>query len=77
VSGSPSLPCPQRVARYLAEEQMATFEWPFGAIVVRGPKTLEFFESFCAHKVTGAKADGNDITSVTFRSLTADQSVES
>lgn len=63
-------------ARYLASEQTATFEWPFGTVLVRGPKTLEFYEAFCSHRVTGAKADGKDIASVTFRSLEADQSAE-
>jgi hypothetical protein len=58
-------------ARYLVEEQTAAFEWPFGTIVVRGPKTFEFFEAFCSHRVTGAKADGKDLVSVIFRSIEA------
>lgn len=48
-------------ARYLGEEQTATFEWPFGTIVVRGPKTLEFYDAFCSYRVTGAKAAGRTL----------------
>jgi hypothetical protein len=53
-------------ARYLILEETVSLEWPFGTIMVKGPKALEFFEAFCSHRATGTRADGKDITSVTF-----------
>jgi hypothetical protein len=30
--------------------------------VITGPKVLDFYAGFCAHRVTCLKADGKDIT---------------
>jgi hypothetical protein len=56
-------------ARYLALEETAALEWPFGTILVKGPKAIEFFEAFCCHQVAEVKADGQEIISVVFRSV--------
>lgn len=51
--------------RYLPHRQAAIFEFQAGNVVVQGPKCLDFFEAFCAHRATSLKADGTDIVSVT------------
>ncbi len=38
--------------------------WPLGTVVVTGPKVLDFYAAFCAHRATSPKADGKDIQSV-------------
>ena len=35
--------------------------WPLGIVVITGPKVLEFYAGFCAHRATCLKADGKDI----------------
>jgi hypothetical protein len=51
---------------YLALEETVSLEWPFGTVLVKGPKTLEFFEAFRFHRATEVKANSKDITSVVF-----------
>jgi hypothetical protein len=31
-------------------------------VVIKGPKVLDFYAGFCAHRATCLKADGKDIT---------------
>jgi hypothetical protein len=33
-----------------------------GTIVITGPKVLDFYAGFCAHRATWLKVDGKDIT---------------
>jgi hypothetical protein len=35
--------------------------WPLGTVVIAGPKVLDFYAGFCAHRATCLKADGKDI----------------
>jgi hypothetical protein len=35
--------------------------WPLGTVVIAGPKVLDFYAGFCAHRATCLKADGRDI----------------
>jgi hypothetical protein len=35
--------------------------WPLGTLVITGPKALDFYGGFCAHRATYLKADGKDI----------------
>jgi hypothetical protein len=35
--------------------------WPLGTVVITGPKVLDFYSGFCAHRATCLKADGKDI----------------
>jgi hypothetical protein len=34
---------------------------PLGTVVIAGPKVLDFYAGFCAHRATCLKADGKDI----------------
>jgi hypothetical protein len=36
--------------------------WPLGTVLITGPKVLNFYAAFCAHRATCLKADGKDIT---------------
>jgi hypothetical protein len=36
--------------------------WPLGTVVISGPKVLDFYAGFCAHRATCLKADGKDVT---------------
>jgi hypothetical protein len=35
--------------------------WPVGTVVITGPKVLDFYAGFCAHRATCLKVDGKDI----------------
>jgi hypothetical protein len=35
--------------------------WPLATVVITGPKVLDFYAGFCAHRATCLKADGKDI----------------
>jgi hypothetical protein len=35
--------------------------WELGTVVIAGPKVLDFYAGFCAHRATCLKADGKDI----------------
>ena len=49
---------------YIGEHQKLLINCVHGALVIAGPKVLEFYDDFCARKVTVLKADGHDIVSV-------------
>jgi len=48
--------------RYFGEKKTLCFYWPLGTLVITGPKVLDFYAGFCAHRATCLKADGKDIT---------------
>jgi hypothetical protein len=48
-------------SRYFGEKQMLCLYWPLATVVIAGPKVLDFYAVFCAHRATCLKADGNDI----------------
>jgi hypothetical protein len=50
--------------RYEPEAERLLIYFGPGAIVIRGPKVLEFFDDFANHRATGLKADGKEIISV-------------
>jgi hypothetical protein len=45
-----------------ATERRLCLYWPLGTLVITGPKVLDFYSGFCAHRATCLKADGKDIT---------------
>jgi hypothetical protein len=49
-------------SRYFGERQTLCLYWPLGTIVITGPKALDFYAGFCAHRLTCLKPDGRDIT---------------
>ena len=49
-------------SRYFGDKETLCLYWPLGTVVIRGPKVLEFYAGFCAHRATYLKADGKDIT---------------
>src|SRR5262249_39998278 len=49
-------------SRYFAERETLCLHWPVGSVVITGPKVLDFYAAFCAHRATCLKADGKDIT---------------
>lgn len=49
---------------YLAQPNRLFVQCPLGALVISGPKVLEFYDDLCRRKVTVLKADGADIISV-------------
>jgi hypothetical protein len=40
---------------------MLCLYWPLGTVVITGPKVLDFYAAFCAHRATCLKADGKEI----------------
>lgn len=50
--------------RWMQEEGFLALEWPMCAIIVKGKKAIDFYNSFCEHHATCLKSDGTDITSV-------------
>jgi hypothetical protein len=48
-------------SRYFGEKQTLCLYWPLATVVIAGPKVLDFYVGFCAHRATCLKADGNDI----------------
>jgi hypothetical protein len=48
-------------SRYFGEKQTLCLYWPLATVVIAGPKVLDFYAVFCAHRATCLKADGNDI----------------
>jgi hypothetical protein len=48
-------------SRYFSEKQTLCLYWPLATVVIAGPKVLDFYAVFCAHRATCLKADGNDI----------------
>ena len=49
-------------SRYLGDRGTLCLYWPLGTVVITGPKVLDFYAGFCAHRATCLKADGQDIT---------------
>jgi hypothetical protein len=49
-------------SRYFGVKETLCLYWPLGTVFIRGPKVLDFYAGFCAHRVTCLKADGKDIT---------------
>ena len=48
-------------SRYFGDKQTLCLYWPLGIVVIAGPKVLDFYAEFCAHRATCLKADGKDI----------------
>jgi hypothetical protein len=48
-------------SRYFGEKQTLCLYWPLATVVIAGPKVLDFYAGFCAHRATYLKADGKDI----------------
>jgi hypothetical protein len=48
-------------SRYFGEKQILCLYWPLATVVIAGPKALDFYAEFCAHRATCLKADGKDI----------------
>jgi hypothetical protein len=66
-----------QAVRFLIKENTVSIEYPFGNVVVAGPKAREFFTEFCRNKATAVKADGRAITSVTFVGMKVETESES
>jgi hypothetical protein len=47
--------------RYFGDKETLCLYWPLGTVVITGPKVLDFYSGFCAHRATCLKADGKDI----------------
>jgi hypothetical protein len=52
-------------SRYFGGKETLCLYWPLGTVVITGPKALDFYAGFCAHRATSLKCDGKDILSVT------------
>ena len=52
-------------SRYFGDKATLCLYWPLGTVVIAGPKVLDFYAGFCAHRATSLKSDGKDILSVT------------
>jgi hypothetical protein len=63
-------------SRYFGDKETLCLYWPLGTVVITGPKVLDFYGAFCAHRVTCLKADGKDITDLKLI-LTCDSNAES
>src|SRR6476469_1695727 len=49
-------------SRYFGDKETLCLYWTLGTVVVTGPRVLDFYPGFCAHRATCLKADGKDIT---------------
>ena len=45
-------------SRYFGEKEILCLYWPLGTVVITGPKVLDFYAGFCAHRATSLKSDG-------------------
>jgi hypothetical protein len=45
----------------VSDKEILCLYWPLGTVVIAGPKVLELYAGFCAHRATCLKADGKDI----------------
>ena len=52
-------------SRYFGDKDTLCLYWPLGTVVITGPKALDFYAGFCAHRATSVKSDGKGILSVT------------
>jgi hypothetical protein len=50
--------------RYFGDKETLCLYWRLGTLVITGPKVLDFYTGFCAHRATYLKADGKDITNL-------------
>jgi hypothetical protein len=50
-------------SRYFGDKELCLY-WPLGTVLITGPKVLDFYAEFCAHRATCLKADGKDINDV-------------
>jgi hypothetical protein len=48
-------------SRYFGDKETLCLYWPLGTLVITGPKVLDFYTGFCAHRATCLKADGKEI----------------
>jgi hypothetical protein len=48
-------------SRYFGEKETLCLYWPLATVVIAGPKVLNFYAVFCAHRATSLKCDGKDI----------------
>jgi hypothetical protein len=48
-------------SRYFGDKETSCLYWPLGTVIIAGPKVLDFYAGFCAHRATCLKADGKDI----------------
>ena len=46
-------------SRYFGDKDTLCLYWPLGTVVITGPKVLDFYGGFCAHRATCLKADRN------------------
>src|SRR5258708_31628980 len=51
-------------SRYFGDKETLCLYWPLGTVAITGPKVLDFYAGFCAHRATCLKADRKDITDV-------------
>jgi hypothetical protein len=56
-------------SRYFSDKETLCLYWPLGTVVIAGPKVLDFYAGFCAHRATCLKADGKDIKVLNLISL--------
>ena len=49
-------------SRYFGAKETLCLYWPLGTVIIAGPKVLDFYAAFCAHRATSLKSDGKDIT---------------
>jgi hypothetical protein len=49
-------------SRYFGDKETLYLYWPLGTVTITGPKVLDFYAGFCAHRATCLKADGSDVT---------------
>jgi hypothetical protein len=48
-------------SRYFGDKETLCLYWPLATVVITGPKVLDFYTGFCAHRATCLKAEGKDI----------------
>jgi hypothetical protein len=62
-------------SRYFSNKETLCLYWPLGIVVITGPKVLDFYAGFCAHRATWLKPDGKDIKDLNLI-LNADSNAE-
>jgi hypothetical protein len=48
-------------SRYFGDKETLCLYWPLATVFIAGPKVLNFYTGFWAHRATCLKADGKDI----------------
>lgn len=56
--------CDAHEATYDPDINVVVLQFVLGTVIVLGPKAGEFYEGFCAAKVTNLRANGEDILQV-------------